>query len=140
MMQQELLWIVDGFLVSNIGGFGVIKVMKKIDKSLFNIGDKRYFMCLLEAGEINIRHEGRTLETVNSEGITGEMALVGDDPRRSSDPIILQDATLIPINQQKYLELVKLNPGFALLVMTAMARMIREMNERIRLCPHTQDG
>jgi hypothetical protein len=68
MVQQELMWIVDGFLVSNIGGLGATKVMKKIGKSLFNIGGKSHFMCLLEAGEINIPHEGRTLETVNSEG------------------------------------------------------------------------
>ena len=88
-------------------------------------------MDLLETGKVDIRHEGRTLEAVEAGGIVGEMSLVDDDARRSADAIVRQDATLIPINQQKFRELVQRNPDFALAVMTVLARRLREMNERI---------
>ena len=38
-------------------------------------------MYLLETGKVDIRYEGRTLETVESEGIVCEMSLVDDDAR-----------------------------------------------------------
>ena len=77
-------------------------------------------MYLLETGKVDIRHEGRTLEAVEAGGIVGEMSLVDDDARRSADAIVRQDATLIPINQQKFRELVQRNPDFALAVMTVL--------------------
>ena len=38
-------------------------------------------MYLLETGKVDIRYEGRTLETVESGGIVCEMSLVDDDAR-----------------------------------------------------------
>ena len=123
--------IVKSFLVSNTGELATTRVKKKSGEPLFIAGDKGHFMYLLEAGEVDIRHEGRTLETVKFGGIIGEMAVVDDGSRRSADAIVLHDATLIPINQRKFRELVQRNPDFALAVMAIMARRIREMNERL---------
>jgi len=78
-MQQELRRIVESFLVSNTGGLVTTKVMKKSGEPVFNADDKGHFMYLLETGKGDIRHEGRTLETVESGGIVGQMPFVGDD-------------------------------------------------------------
>jgi hypothetical protein len=78
-MQQELRRIVESFLVSNTGGLATTKVMKKSGEPVFNAGDKKHFIYLLETGKGDIRHEGRTLETVESGGIVGQMPFVGDD-------------------------------------------------------------
>ena len=89
-------------------------------------------MYLLEKCNGDIRHEGRTLETVEAGGIVEEMSLVDDDiARRSADGIVRQDATLRPINQQKFRELVQKNADFALAVITVLARRLRKMNECI---------
>jgi len=86
-MQQELRRIVESFLVSNTGGLATTKVTKKSGEPVFNAGDKGHFMYPLETGKVDIRHEGRTLETVESGGIVGEMSLVDDDARRWLAPI-----------------------------------------------------
>ena len=130
-MQQKLRQIVESFLVSNTGGLATTKVTKKSGEPVFNAGYKGHFMYLLEKGKVDIRHEGRTLEAVEAGGIVGEMSLVDDDASRSADAIVRQDATLIPINQQKFRELVQKNADFALAVITVLARRLREMNERI---------
>ncbi len=130
-MQHDLRRIVEGFLASNTGGLATMKVTKKSGEPVFNAGDKGHFMYLLEAGKVDIRYEERTLETVEVGGIVGEMSLVDDDARRSADAIVRQDATLIPVNQRKFRELVQRNPDFALAVLTVLARRLREMNERI---------
>ena len=131
-MSQELRQIVEGFLRAEAGNLEASKITKKAGDIVFNEGDKGHFMFLVEAGRIDIMHNGTTLESVEAGGVVGEMALV--DPaagRRSAAAQASTDAILVPINQRRFRELVQRNPDFALEVMKVLARRIREMNERM---------
>ena len=64
-------------------------------------------------------------------GIVGEMALVEEDGRRSTNGVVRRNATLIPINQRRFRDLFQRNPDFALKVMKVLARSVRELNERL---------
>lgn len=88
-------------------------------------------MYLVDDGMIEIVHNSTVLETVETGGIVGEMALVQEDVRRSENAVIRRNATLLPINQRGFRELVQRNPDFALEVMKFLARRVREMNERL---------
>ena len=88
-------------------------------------------MYLVEDGTIEIVHNSTVLETVETGGIVGEMALVEEDGRRSANAVVRRNATLIPINQRRFRDLVQRNPDFALEVMKVLARRVREMNERL---------
>ena len=88
-------------------------------------------MYHVEDGMIEIVHNSTVLETAETGGIVGEMALVEEDGRRSANAVVRRNAILIPINQRRFRDLVQRNPDFALEVMKVLARRVREMNERL---------
>jgi len=86
-------------------------------------------MYVIRRGRVAIRLGSLTLETVEEGGLIGEMALV-DDCERSASAVALVDCDLVPIDEKRFLFLVRETPFFALEVMRTMARRLRAMNER----------
>lgn len=70
---------------------------------------------------IEIVHNSTVLETAETGGIVGEMALVEEDGRRSANAVVRRNATPILINKT----------FFALEVMKFLTRRVREMGERL---------
>ena len=79
------------------------------------------------AAEVEIRSGDRHFETLDADGIFGEMALIDDSPR-SATAVALTDVTLAPIKETQFLFLVQNTPFFALSVMRVLARRLRRQN------------
>jgi len=96
---------------------------------VFEAGEPGTKMYVVRKGTVDIRVEGKTVETVGAGGVIGEMAMVAKEPR-SATAIVMTDAELVPIDQHRFVFLVQQTPYFALQVMQTMATRLRAMNER----------
>lgn len=86
-------------------------------------------MYVVRRGQVAIRLGNLTVETVGEGGLLGEMALI-DDSTRSASAVVIEDCELVPIDERRFLFLVRETPLFALAVMRTMVRRLRAMNER----------
>jgi len=96
---------------------------------VFEEGAPAASMYVVRRGQIAIRLGNLTLETIAEGGFLGEMALV-DDRTRSATAVAIEDCELVPIDERRFLFLIRETPFFALAVMRTMARRLRAMNER----------
>jgi CRP/FNR family cyclic AMP-dependent transcriptional regulator len=96
---------------------------------VFEEGAPAASMYVVRRGQVAIRLGNLTLETVGEGGFLGEMALV-DDRTRSATAVVIEDCELVPIDERRFLFLIRETPFFALAVMRTMARRLRAMNER----------
>lgn len=90
-----------------------------------SLGDKMY---VVKEGEVDIILEEKVLETVKPGRFFGEMALI-DNNGRSATVRAKTDCQLIPIDRNKFKQLIQQDPDFALEVMEGMAQRIRNMDE-----------
>jgi len=96
---------------------------------VFEEGAPAASMYVVGRGQVAIRLGNLTLETIAEGGFLGEMALV-DDRTRSATAVVIEDCELVPIDERRFLFLIRETPFFALAVMRTMARRLRAMNER----------
>jgi CRP/FNR family transcriptional regulator, cyclic AMP receptor protein len=96
---------------------------------VFEEGAPAASMYVVRRGQVAIRLGNLTLETIAEGGFLGEMALV-DDRTRSATAVVIEDCELVPIDERRFLFLIRETPFFALAVMRTMARRLRAMNER----------
>ena len=96
----------------------------------FGVGDHGEDMFVVESGEVEIILRGKVLETVTAGGIFGELALI-DHRERSADVIAKTDVNVGVIHPNKFIELVRNHPTFALEVMTIMAHRLRRLDDLI---------
>jgi CRP/FNR family cyclic AMP-dependent transcriptional regulator len=96
---------------------------------VFEEGAPAASMYVVRRGQVAIRLGNLTLETIAEGGFLGEMALV-DDRTRSATAVVIEDCELVPIDERRFLFLIRETPFFALAVMRTMARRLRTMNER----------
>ena len=78
----------------------------------------------LISGEVELRVNGRYLATIMDNEIFGEMALL-DSTDRSASEIAVKPSTLAVITKERFLEMVKENPDFALAAMSTLASRLR---------------
>lgn len=97
--------------------------------TIFNAGDEREFMYAVLEGQVDIIVNGRVVETVESGGIFGEMALIGKD-KRTATAIARSDAKLVAVDERRFLFLVQQTPNFALHVMRVLSDRLRRMDEQ----------
>jgi CRP-like cAMP-binding protein len=96
-------------------------------KTIFEEGDSGDEFFIVVRGQVEIRSGDRHFETLEADGIFGEMALIDDSPR-SATAVALSDVTLAPIKENQFLFLVQNTPFFALSVMRVLARRLRRQN------------
>ena len=96
---------------------------KKGDQ-IFTEGDDGDVMFGLVSGEVELRVNGRYLATIMDNEIFGEMALL-DSAERSATAIAIKASTVAVISKERFLEMVKANPDFALEVMSTLAQRLR---------------
>lgn len=89
------------------------------------LGDTMYI--LLE-GELAITIEGRSIDHLTTGSVFGEMALVDSRPR-SATVTTASDSKIIPINRERFANLVGENPEFGLEVMRIMSSRLRRLME-----------
>jgi CRP-like cAMP-binding protein len=99
----------------------------KAGEAIFKEGDPPSEFYVVEAGRVGIQLGNRLLETVEENGIFGEMALVDKAPR-SASAIALTGVTLAGISEKQFLFLIEEAPFFAIKVMRVLARRLRSSN------------
>ena len=97
-------------------------------RTIFQEGDRGDEFFIVVRGQVEVRSGDRHLETLEADGIFGEMALIDDSPR-SATVVALTDVTLAPIKENQFLFLVQNTPFFALSVMRVLARRLRRQNK-----------
>jgi CRP/FNR family cyclic AMP-dependent transcriptional regulator len=97
-------------------------------KTIFKEGERGDEFFIVVRGQVEIVSGDRHLETLEADGIFGEMALIDDSPR-SATAVALSDVTLAPIKENQFLFLVQNTPFFALSVMRVLARRLRRQNK-----------
>lgn len=98
-------------------------------QTVFREGEPGDRMYIVVEGQIDIVADGQVLETVETGGILGELALIDAKPR-SAGAISRTACVLAPITRQHFLTLVQRTPLFALQVMRVMAERLRRANIR----------
>ncbi|MFO7661979.1 MAG: SpoIIE family protein phosphatase [Chloroflexota bacterium] len=93
------------------------------------VGDEMY--VLLE-GELDVTVEGRQIDRLSPGMILGEMALVDDRPR-SATATARTDVSIVPINRERFLDILRNSPQFAISIMNIMSvRTRRLIEEEVR--------
>ena len=97
--------------------------------TIFNAGDERDYMYAVLEGEVDIAVNGRVVETVESGGIFGEMALIDND-KRTATAVARTDAKIVAVDERRFLFLIQQTPNFALHVMRVLSERLRRMDEQ----------
>lgn len=98
--------------------------------TIFSAGDRRDRMYAVVAGQVDIFVQGKLVETVESGGIFGEMALI-DSSNRTATAVAKTDARVVPVDEHRFLFLIQQTPNFALHVMRVLSDRLRRMDERL---------
>lgn len=95
-------------------------------KVIMKAGEGGVFMYVVLKGRVAITIETTTVERIGPGGIFGEMALVDQFPRAASAEAET-DSTLLAINRNDFLALVKSKPEFGVTMLRAVADRLRYM-------------
>jgi len=88
---------------------------------IFNEGDPAQESYVIQKGQVEIRRNGRLLDTLSEKSIFGEMALIDHAPRAAT-AVAATDVVLVPVAEKQFLFLVGQN------VMRVLARRLRSAN------------
>jgi CRP/FNR family cyclic AMP-dependent transcriptional regulator len=114
----------------NIFAKNSVPVCYTAGSTIFETGQPRDAMYIVQEGEVEIKVGARTVETVNVDGFFGEMALI-DGGIRSATAIAKTDCALLPINEKQFLFMVQETPFFALRVMRTLTARLRQVNRQM---------
>ena len=98
--------------------------------TIFEIGQNRDAMYIVQEGEVEIKVGNKVVETVGVDGFFGEMALI-DGGNRSATAVAKTDCALVPINEKQFLFMVQETPFFALRVMRTLTARLRQVNRQM---------
>jgi CRP/FNR family cyclic AMP-dependent transcriptional regulator len=87
-------------------------------------------MYVIIDGTVDIRIGGASIDVAGRGEIVGEMALLSQSPR-SASVVALTPVRTARIDRNRFLDLVKTTPTFALDVMSVMASRIRRFDAEI---------
>ena len=102
----------------------------KAGEIIFREGDSAEELYLVRSGSVRIQLGEREVETVDPNGIFGEMALIDAAPR-SATAIAATDVSLVPVSEKQFLFLISETPFFALKVMRLLARRLRALDKSV---------
>lgn len=93
---------------------------------IFEQGDPGDVMYLIKSGTVALMKGDTLLESVEANGVFGEMALVDSEPR-SARAVASSDCHLIPVDPKWFYFMVEQTPFFARHVMKVMADRLRRV-------------
>jgi CRP/FNR family cyclic AMP-dependent transcriptional regulator len=112
-------------LASMAKGLGEQAVMRyEKGKVIMVAGQTGALMYVVIDGSVAISIRGTVVERVSPGGIFGEMALIDQSPR-AANASAETDCTLLAINRQVFVNLVKSEPTFGISLLGAMAERLR---------------
>lgn len=98
-------------------------------KAIMKEGEGGVFMYVVLEGVVAITIKGTVVEKVGPGGVFGEMALVSRAPRTAT-ATAESDCSLLTINRNDFLELVKTRAEFALSILRALADRLRFLTSK----------
>ena len=99
-------------------------------KVVFREGDPGDTVYVVLDGKVDLRVNGRLVETVGPGGILGEMALIEQAPRVAT-ATARTACDLQPISEGRFMSMIQQTPHFALQIMKVIASRLRRMNARL---------
>jgi CRP/FNR family cyclic AMP-dependent transcriptional regulator len=93
-------------------------------KVIMVAGQTGALMYVVLEGKVAISIRGAVVERVGPGGVFGEMALIDQSPR-SANAAAETDCTLLAINRNVFLNLVKSDPTFGISLLSSMAERVR---------------
>jgi CRP/FNR family transcriptional regulator, cyclic AMP receptor protein len=114
----------------NIFEKDVVPLFYTAGSTIFEVGQPRDLMFIVQEGEVDIRIGNKVVETVIVDGFFGEMALI-DGGTRSATAVAKTDCKLIPINEKQFLFMVQETPFFSLRVMRTLTARLRQVDRRL---------
>jgi CRP/FNR family cyclic AMP-dependent transcriptional regulator len=114
----------------NIFAKDTVPVFHPAGSTIFEIGQPRDAMFIVQEGEVEIKVGNKTVETVGVDEFFGEMALI-DGGIRSATAVAKTDCRLVPINEKQFLFMVQETPFFALRVMRTLTARLRQVNRQM---------
>ncbi len=97
---------------------------------IFSAGDEGDAMYVVIAGAIDLVVNGTTVETVQADGMFGELALIDREPRTAT-AVAKSDSTLVRVEPAQFMLMVRQTPFFATDVMRLLVYRLRQMDGRI---------
>ena len=94
---------------------------------LFREGEAGTVMYVVRSGRLRLSVAGTPLAEVGPGEVLGEMALIDKAPR-SATAEALEACELVPLDQQRFLFMVRETPFFSLALLKIVARRLRTMN------------
>ena len=102
----------------------------KPGEMIFREGDPAKELYVIQSGRVEIQVGNRLLDTLESNDLFGERALI-DGAVRSATAVAKTDVVLVPMSKKDFLTLVSRAPSFALDIMAMLARRLRAANRAI---------
>ena len=102
----------------------------KAGEIIFREGDPATELFIIKEGRVDILSGNRLLDSIDGNGIFGEMALIDTAPR-SASAVAASYVTVVPISEKQFLFLVSQTPFFALNLLKVLARRLRATNKSI---------
>lgn len=87
-------------------------------------------MYVILSGEVDIFANGVLVETLGAGDLVGEMALIDAKPR-SASALTRGDCRIVPVGEQRFLEMVQQKPEFSLHVMRTLAERLRRTTAKV---------
>ena len=101
---------------------------------LFVEGDAGRACYVVVSGAVRVEKAGASLAVLRPGDYFGEMSLL-DDPRRSADAVVIEDATLLVLGRDRFLQLMKQDSELAAKLMwqllQKLSRIVRLTNDRL---------
>lgn len=87
-------------------------------------------MYVILSGEVDIFANGVLVETLSAGDLVGEMALIDSKPR-SASALTRGDCRIAPVDEERFLEMVRQKPEFSLHVMRILAERLRRTTAKV---------
>ncbi|MFN0146268.1 MAG: Crp/Fnr family transcriptional regulator [Dehalococcoidia bacterium] len=99
-------------------------------QAVFSEGEPGTTMYAVQSGSVTLLVNGVVVETVGPGGLLGELALIDNEPRTAT-AIAEVDSTLVPVDQARFMLMIRQTPFFAMDVMRLLARRLRQTDRLI---------
>jgi CRP/FNR family cyclic AMP-dependent transcriptional regulator len=98
---------------------------------VFRAGDKGGVMFVLLEGTADVLVGGSMVEKAGPGALFGEMGLIDQAEKRSATVIATSTCKLVPVDLDRFHQLVRRTPQFASYVMKIIVARLRRMNARL---------
>jgi CRP/FNR family transcriptional regulator, cyclic AMP receptor protein len=93
-------------------------------KTIFAENDRNKRMYLLLKGSVDLLSGGRKIGAVKAAEIFGELAMIDHQPR-SATAVAAGDCRVIGLDEEQFMNALRLQPAFALMLMSTMIHRLR---------------